>query len=389
MASRANVGAIFMYHHVSPAVQPGAYARALTVTPAEFGQQLAWLTARGCEVVTVDRLWRDAQQDVMSRCEAALTFDDGYDDIARFAEPLLRGYSYPATLYISTGFVNASGHMSIGELRAAWASGYEIGAHTVHHVDLTEVSPASALGEISASSRSLQNWLGVPTTSFAYPAGKVDSQVAAMVARLHFVDAVTTDAGRVDASADAFHLPRYRILRGQGTSLLSAVFDHPSGVGRNATTLAHIASQRIEGNDQQTAKPIAVALLARNFPEQIVKVHVAAVPAATVVGVVVSGVKFHRAVDRRRFAADVAQMIAIAFDAAPATSEVDVWATVPMPVGAGATVSGDYATPVERTVFSAAVTRAQWERGERSNLLGITYWDPQWLGRTGLKPGNE
>jgi peptidoglycan/xylan/chitin deacetylase (PgdA/CDA1 family) len=76
-----------MYHHVSTAVQPGRYARALTVTPAEFDKQLRWLRDRGCSAVTVDELVRDARAGSLAMCEVALTFDDGYADVATIAAP--------------------------------------------------------------------------------------------------------------------------------------------------------------------------------------------------------------------------------------------------------------------------------------------------------------
>src|SRR5579864_9344111 len=69
----ANSAAILMYHHVSPAVEPGIYARALTVSPLEFEQQVRWLRERGCVLVTVDRAWSDTLAGVVAPCEVALT----------------------------------------------------------------------------------------------------------------------------------------------------------------------------------------------------------------------------------------------------------------------------------------------------------------------------
>jgi len=127
------------------------------------------------------------------------------------------------------------------------------------------------------------------------------------------------------------------------------------------------------------AEDVAVALLARSFPEQILKVHLLESPPATVAGIVLSGVKFHRAVSRQQFEADVSDMVELAFDAAPQIDEVDVWATQPVAVRSGATVSGDYAVPTQRTVFSAAVLRAQWAGLKDQGALGTTYWDPGFL----------
>jgi hypothetical protein len=97
-----------------------------------------------------------------------------------------------------------------------------------------------------------------------------------------------------------------------------------------------------------------------------------------VAGIVLSGVKLHRAVNRQQFEADIADMVRLTFDSSPLIDEVDIWATVPLEVGTGMPVSGDYAVPTSRTVFSAAVTRAQTEPSGKVNL-GKMYMDPQFL----------
>jgi peptidoglycan/xylan/chitin deacetylase (PgdA/CDA1 family) len=381
--AQRGVAAIFMYHHVSPTIAAGPYARALTVTPAEFAGQLAWLRAHSCLAVSVDRLLRDARGWAFARCEVALTFDDGYQDAALFAEPLLKHYGDTGTFYISTGFVSTAGHVSLAQIRVLHHDGMEIGAHTVHHVDLTAISGAMAQNEIAASARSLRQWLRAPVSTFAYPAGEVNVQVASSVEALHFDNAVTTQPGVVTARSERYELPRYRIERGTGLRVMAAVLGdaYPRTAakpGSSQRALEHIAWERIAGNAPDIAEAIGVALLARKFPEQILKVHVLALQPAMVAGVMLSGVKFHRTVDRAEFGADVREMIGRAFAAAPQVGEVDVWAIVPMAVSPGTTVSGDYAAPTSKTVFSAAVMR---EAGERSGHwgLGVTYWDPQWL----------
>jgi peptidoglycan/xylan/chitin deacetylase (PgdA/CDA1 family) len=372
-------GAIFMYHHVSTQVQPGRYARALTVTPLEFEKQLRWLRDRGCAAVTVDQLVHDTNAGSVAACEVALTFDDGYADVVTIAAPMLRRYGDRATFYIATGYVGATGHVDVAQLRALHGEGMEIGAHTVHHVDLTKLPPERASQEIESSALALRGWIGVPISSFAYPSGRVDAAVMARVQMLGFDNAVTTRPGYVTQTSAAYELPRYRIKRGTGLALMTALLR--SAVRGNApeSELEHIARERAAGNDPQAAEAIAVALLARKFPEQILKVHVLASQPATVAGIVLSGVKFHRAVNRDRFAADVREMVELAFEAAPSVHEVDVWATVPLKVAAGTTVSGDYAEPTAATVFSAAIARRPDEESNGGIDLGRVYWDPHFL----------
>ncbi len=372
-------GAIFMYHHVSTAVQPGRYARALTVTPVEFEKQLRWLRDRGCAAVTVDELVRDTRAGSLATCEVALTFDDGYADVANIAAPMLRRFGDRATFYIATGYVGAAGHVDVAQLRQLHGDGMEIGAHTVHHIDLTKLSPERASQEIERSALALRGWIGAPISSFAYPSGRVDAAVMARVQTLGFDNAVTTRPGYVTQTSAAYALPRYRIKRGSGLALMTALLRTAVRGNAPESELEHIARERSAGNDPQAAEAIAVALLARKFPEQILKVHVLASQPATVAGIVLSGVKFHRAVNRERFTADVREMVELAFEAAPSVNEVDVWATVPLAVPAGTAVSGDYAAPTAMTVFSAVIPRRPDEESIGGIDLGKTYWDLHFL----------
>lgn len=379
LAAPVHTGAIFMYHHVSPRVLPGPYARTLTVTPSEFRTHLTWLRAHDCRVVSVDTMYSDAREHALAPCEAALSFDDGYDDAATFALPLLREFGDPATFYIATGFVGTSGHVSVSQLRLMRESGMEIGAHTVHHVDLTTMTSPQTAHEVTESASALRRWLHGNVTSFAYPAGQFNERVVSAVRDAAFVNAVTTQPGDMQSTSSAYELPRYRIERGSGLRLIQSVFE-----GQDArtltvpTALANIARERIAGNVPAVAEGVAVALLARRFPEQILKVHVLSLRPATVAGIVLSGVKFHHAVSREQFETDVADMARLTFDSSPRIGEVDIWVTVPLEVGTGLPVSGDYALPTSRTVFSAAITRAAQRAGGSVNV-GKIYMDPAFL----------
>lgn len=94
-------------------------------------------------------------------------------------------------------------------------------------------------------------------------------------------------------------------------------------------------------------------------------------------GLIVSGTKFHRALDVRAWNAEIAALIDGAFAAAPQVDEIDCWATVPLDAGKGTVVSGDYAKPSAATVFSITVPRAARAavRGRLAHGAGV-FWDP-------------
>ncbi len=385
----AAVAAVFMYHHVAPSAPPGTYGRALTVSPEEFAAQLAWLRGRGCLLVRASILVRDALGGTLASCEVALTFDDGYDDAANIAAPLLEGDHAVGTFFIATGSVGTAGHVSIAQLRRMNEQGMEIAAHTVHHVDLTLASASVRSREIDASVAMLQAWTGAPVTDFAYPSGRYNAAVESAARADGLLAAFTTKPGRLGPHAlgDVFALPRYRVLHGTGLALLRSVLGvtsaslAPLGMAGDAAAgvralsdleraTVSIARERAEGNDMPTAESIGVRLLRDSYPEPIEKVRVLSVPPAVVAGIMLSGSGLHAPVTPAQFEADAREMAVTALDAAKNVDEVDVWAVVPQAVPKGATVAGDLALPTDRTVFSIAVRRA--------GTLGAAFVDAAW-----------
>jgi hypothetical protein len=145
---------------------------------------------------------------------------------------------------------------------------------------------------------------------------------------------------------------------------------------------------RAEGGDLVTARRIAAALLARTLPAQLLHVRCEHAGAHVDCGLVVSGVKFHRRLDLAGWDDEIAGLIAGAYAAAPGIDEVDCWAVVPLAVGRGEVVSGDFAAPTSANVFSITVPH-----GARATVVarlrdgrGI-FWDPAF--RAALSKGTD
>ncbi|GAC1581113.1 MAG: hypothetical protein NVS3B7_16040 [Candidatus Elarobacter sp.] len=137
------------------------------------------------------------------------------------------------------------------------------------------------------------------------------------------------------------------------------------------------AVQRSSGSDAATARRIAARLLARPLAAQLLRVRCERVGAHVDCGLIVSGVKFHRALDTRGWNAEIARLIEGAYAAAPEADEIDCWATVPLDAGKGTVVSGDFAKPTSATVFSITVPRAGRGalRARLADRAGV-FWDP-------------
>jgi hypothetical protein len=138
------------------------------------------------------------------------------------------------------------------------------------------------------------------------------------------------------------------------------------------------AAARAAGNRKDEAVKIGRSLLATRGPAQITKIRVDGIGPHQVAGIVLSGEKLREPVDAAGFVEQAIELIEAAFEAGD-VEEVDVWATIPIPVAAGAVVSGDLAVPTSRIVFSTGarrIDRAVYAARIRAGT-GV-YWAPDW-----------
>jgi peptidoglycan/xylan/chitin deacetylase (PgdA/CDA1 family) len=118
-----------------------------------------------------------------------LSIDDGFENIASDAHPILKAADIPYALMVCPAFVGTDGpglEQFRGNARYArplpladWttlarlaADGVEIGAHTLSHREVSQLSRADLEQEIVACRSRIETQLGTPCTSFAWPFGR-------------------------------------------------------------------------------------------------------------------------------------------------------------------------------------------------------------------------
>jgi len=141
----------------------------------------------------------------------------------------------------------------------------------------------------------------------------------------------------------------------------------PLGATTDARALARAA-----GGDRATALRVAGILLAQPLPIQLTKVRCERFGDQRFCGLTLSGVKFHRRIDRRAFETEIDALIGQTFAGDPQIVEVDLWTTVPADAGKGAVVSGDFALPTSATVFATTARRGEVAPSRGRNV----FWDP-------------
>lgn len=213
---------ILMYHVVTAPRAGEAYPE-LWTPRGRFAATMDLLKARGYTGVTIDqvhRAWTGGPG--LPRRPIVVTFDDGYLSQYMHAKPELRRLGWPGVLYLE-GKNLGPGGLTTRQVRRMIDAGWEVGAHTLTHPDLTTVDDASLAREIAGSRALLRRRLGVPVTAFCYPAGRNDARVRAAVKAAGFTTATTVEPGIARPGDDPFALPRIRV---NGTDSPQTVLEH-------------------------------------------------------------------------------------------------------------------------------------------------------------------
>ena len=228
---------ILFYHRVAEARDP------LAIAPQRFAEQMQELRSQGYRVLDVV-----AAMDALRRGEpldrtVALSFDDGYRDVAANALPVLERHGFRATVFVSPAVVDGTatftwyddqppvlGWSEIVGLDGGSPLTFE--AHTLTHPDLTALDDDAAEREIAGSRAELEGRLGRRVRAFCYPAGLYGPRERALVERAGIELATTCEPGANSPATDALTLRRTAIDRHDGANdfraKLAGGHDRPS-----------------------------------------------------------------------------------------------------------------------------------------------------------------
>jgi peptidoglycan/xylan/chitin deacetylase (PgdA/CDA1 family) len=234
---------ILCYHAVSE-----RWPASLSVTPDRFAGQLEFLVRAGYRAVTFTR----AVTDPPAGKTLAVTFDDGFRSVASLAHPAMQRLGVPGTVFVVTDHVGTERPMvwsglehwvgtehepelvaaSWPELNALRQDGWEIGAHTRKHPHLTQIDEASIYEELAGSRADIEEHIGGPCTSLAYPYGDHDDRVVAGADRAGFLRAATLPSQW--QRSEPLRRPRVYIAHRDRTLRFRLKVSHPVRMTRSA-----------------------------------------------------------------------------------------------------------------------------------------------------------
>ena len=219
---------MLMYHAVTPGKDAPAWPWAVSMR--QFRDQLDFLATEGYATPTMRELVDPPAKTWPGRT-AVITFDDGYaDNLAACEELQKRGMR--ATWFVVSGSVgHAPGWPADGrpegrllnatELRDMHEGSMEIGSHTVTHTRLTDTDDVHLASELTDSKAALEDMLGAPVDSFAYPYGAWDDRCVLAVKQAGYRAACTTRTGWTLRDGDPFRLRRLTVFNIDTVSILA------------------------------------------------------------------------------------------------------------------------------------------------------------------------
>ncbi len=208
---------VFCYHGVEPETENFYFNRT-----ADFEEQMQTLADEGFASITCKQLadYLAGEQDIPEK-SVLLTFDDGNLCVYEKACPIMEKHGFKATLFLITGSMGGKTRMDWQHVRDLHSRGYEIGAHTVTHANLTKRSEgqsveeheASVVKELTESKEKIEQMIDEPVVAVAYPYGNYDEFVMSAVREAGYRLGFSIDRGAVDEQSSPWRLPRQMVVR--------------------------------------------------------------------------------------------------------------------------------------------------------------------------------
>lgn len=264
--------AVLCYHRFEEKPRDG-----LAITPGRFEEEMQALKDAGVTVISMQDFlaWQRGEKSLPARC-ALITIDDGYVSAYSVAWPILKKFGYPFTMYIYTDYVKGGpkaggGSMTWEQLAEMRDAGVDIGSHTVSHSSLTgkknrsdEEYAAWLRHELGTSKSMLEERLGIPIRTIAYPYGNNNEVVRKAAAEAGYEAAFSVRGMMLRRGGDAMGYGRTAIdstkpelfaqaLKFQGSSVAPA---GGSGGSGGVALASSTEFPTVPGNGESAAGPL-------------------------------------------------------------------------------------------------------------------------------------
>jgi peptidoglycan/xylan/chitin deacetylase (PgdA/CDA1 family) len=171
---------VLLYHALGDSLQRRQDTANLMLDTDRFREQLENLRGRGYEFLKLTDWFSRVQDGRGPEGCVALTFDDGSSDMHSILPGILEEFDATATIFVCPGLLGKP-HFAISEdagvrlvsreelQELAANDRIELGSHTNEHTCMDDTTDEEAFALMHDSRLALEELIGMPVTSFAYP----------------------------------------------------------------------------------------------------------------------------------------------------------------------------------------------------------------------------
>ncbi|GAA6183905.1 polysaccharide deacetylase family protein [Aliiglaciecola sp. NS0011-25] len=202
-------GVVLLYHHVSTDTPAST-----SISPEKFSEHMAYLQ-KNHNVIALQTLIESIQNDLpLPENAVAITFDDGYQNIADNAHPILLKYGFPYTIFISPDLIGKQNHqLDWPQIAKMSKQGVSFANHTrIHkHLLIDNQQPDwldKTIENIEQAEQSIKHHAGFDLKYVAYPYGEYNQALSQALVKKGFIG-FGQQSGAISKNSDFGALPRF------------------------------------------------------------------------------------------------------------------------------------------------------------------------------------
>jgi peptidoglycan/xylan/chitin deacetylase (PgdA/CDA1 family) len=193
--SSSNRVPILMYHSIMDNDEQ-------SVSVQSFKKQMNLMKTMGYQTIKFNELKDNNKKKFI------ITFDDAYENVFINAFPILRKLGFNAVCFIVTNKIGDYNDwdkhknkfkkmriMGFEQINEWLKNGFNIGSHSMDHVDLTKLNKNDKINQIANSKKNLNSVFNTQIDTFAFPFGSYDDETYNIINE-YYDYAVTTKRSR-------------------------------------------------------------------------------------------------------------------------------------------------------------------------------------------------
>lgn len=214
---------ILLYHRILPEEDDlskvSTEERVFSVKEKEFSKQLEYLYSNGWKTLNLSQLLEYLQAKTPFPDKSlVISFDDGNQTDYTVAFPLLEKFGFKATFFLTSDFIEKSGHLQKSQILKMSQEGMEFGSHGKTHKFLSTLKEEELRQELLGSKKFLEEIIGKEINLLSLPGGYHSTTVKRITKELGFKGVCTSKFGWNENKTDTFELKRVSLRSGNSLS---------------------------------------------------------------------------------------------------------------------------------------------------------------------------